>query len=100
MYGRLHGETEVAQDLLELLLFAVATVDGVGVGFDDLALFADVSPQCGVIEVATIGLTHGVVEVLDIGEHCDFFHRLSSRLNQAPGPKSRPVCQPEGLFRE
>jgi hypothetical protein len=31
-----HGEAEVAQDLLELLLFAVAAIDGVGVGLDDL----------------------------------------------------------------
>src|SRR5471030_63221 len=91
------GETQVAQDLLELLLLAVATVDGIGIGFDDLAALADISPQGRVIEVAAMGLAHGVIEVLYVGEHSDLFHRISSwrdsRLNR------RPVCQLESRYR-
>jgi len=52
--------------------------DGIGVRLDDLPARADVSPQGGVIEVAAIGLADGVVEVLHIGEHCNFLHRTSS----------------------
>jgi len=73
----LHGKAQVAQDLLELLLLAVTTVDGIGIRLDDLPARADVSPQGGVVEVAAIRLAHGVVEVLYIGEHCNFLHRTS-----------------------
>ncbi|EJT85254.1 hypothetical protein PPS11_11626 [Pseudomonas putida S11] len=68
-----HIETEVAQDLLELLLLAVATVDGIGHGLDNLTFAADIGPQGGVVEMAAVGLAHGVVEVLHIGEQRDRF---------------------------
>ncbi|MNQ89451.1 hypothetical protein D3C85_1047590 [compost metagenome] len=84
----LYREPQVAQDLLELLLLAVAAVDGIGIGFDNLPALADIGPQGGVVEVAAIRLTHGVVEVLDIGEHRYFFHRTPSL---APRRSSWPL---------
>jgi len=100
-----YREAQVAQDLLELLLLAVTPVDGIGIGFDYLPLLADIRPQRRIVEVATIGLTNGVVEVLDIGEQ-RFSSPLILMAQQRKGwigpqaPKSRPVCQSQGLFRE
>ena len=72
---QLHRETEVAQNLLELLLTRVAAVDGVGIGLDDAPAASDVCPQGGVVEMAAVGLAHGVVEVLHIGEDSDLLRR-------------------------
>ena len=68
------GKAQIAQDLLKLLLFAVTAVDGVGIGLDDLPALADIGPERRIVEVATMALAHGVVEVLHIGEHRDLFH--------------------------
>ncbi len=89
----LHDKAQVAQDLLELLLLAVTAIDRVGIGLDDLPLLADISPQRGVVEMATVGLAHGVVEVLDIGEHCNFFHRVSSWMHTHADHLGRKVAQ-------
>ena len=74
-------------ELLELLLFGVTTVNGIGVRLDDYATAADLGPQHAVVEVAAIDLAHRVVEVLHIGEYGDLLHRESS------GATKAPVCQ-------
>ncbi|MNT13787.1 hypothetical protein D3C72_1487680 [compost metagenome] len=95
-------ETEVTQDLLKLLLLAVTAIDGIGHRLDNLPMLADVSPERGIIEMTAIGLAHGVVEVLHVGEYRDLLHRFSSWRRGAvaglrtPGPFRRPVCQPGG----
>ena len=85
-----HGKTEIAQNLLELLLFAVTPIDGVGIRLDNLPALADIGPQGGVVEVATISLAHGVIEVLYIGEHRDFLHRKSSWRRRAQAGSNDP----------
>jgi hypothetical protein len=61
-----------------LLLLAVATVYGIRIRLDDLATLADVRPQSGIVEVTSMSLTHGVIQVLYVGEHRDSSHPNSS----------------------
>ena len=70
-----YDKTEVAQDLLKLLLLAVTPVNRIGIGLDNFAALADISPQGGVIEMAAIGLANRVLKVLHIREDRNFFHR-------------------------
>ncbi len=60
--------------MLKLLLACVTALDGVGIGLDDGAATADIGPQRRIVEVAAMGLPHGVVEVLYIGEQGDLLH--------------------------
>ncbi|RMN04452.1 hypothetical protein ALQ69_05486 [Pseudomonas savastanoi pv. glycinea] len=93
------GKPQIAQDLLELLLFAVATIDGVGKRVNNLAALADIRPQGGVIEMTAMRLAHGVIQVLHVGEHRDLLHRNSSWRATRPlvtairNVNRRPVCQ-------
>src|SRR5690606_38403786 len=78
----LHGEAQVAQDLLELLLFRIAPVDGVGIGFHHLAPLAQLAQEHPVIEMPAMGLAHRVIEVLHIDEYGKF---LQEQLRFAVG---------------
>src|SRR5690606_18921552 len=64
-----HGEAQVAQDLLELLLLGVATVDGIGVGLGYLTARLQLAQEHAVVEMPAMGLAHGVIQVLHIDEY-------------------------------
>ena len=83
--------------MLKLLLFAVTTVDGVRIGFNNLTALADIGPQGGVIEMAAIRLANRVIEVLHICKDCNFFHRGHLKASRQMGARLKTrgaVCQP------
>ena len=67
-------EANAAQDILELLLFLVAPVDGIGVSIHDHAVTCHLFPELVVIEVAGIGMPGRVIDVLYIDKNADFLH--------------------------
>ena len=62
------------QRLLEFLLTGILTADGVGGCLDNIAFMADLLPEPAVIERPPVGLSGGVIDVLDVSENCDTGH--------------------------
>ncbi len=70
----LYRETHSLKCVLEFLLLVVVTVNCVGCCRDNLAVGADAPQEFLVIELATVCLPAGVVDVLHVGKNGDFLH--------------------------
>ena len=62
------------QCILELELPLVSRVDRVGIGNDDLSTHANFFPKFAIVKLATIDLSGGVVNILDINKYSNPIH--------------------------
>ena len=60
------------QCALKFELAFITAMGGIGLGDDDLSLFAQLLPESPIIELATIGFAGGVVDVLHIDKDGNF----------------------------
>ncbi|AJR08262.1 putative beta-lactamase HcpA [Photobacterium gaetbulicola Gung47] len=70
-------KADTSKDILELALFFVTTMNGIGISRDNLSALGGFGPKGIVIKVTTIGVFDGVVDVLHIDKNSDFFHVYS-----------------------
>ena len=68
---------------LKFELAFITAMGGIGLGDDDLSLFAQLLPESPIIELATIGFTGGVVDVLDIDKDGYFIRDKVSPLRSS-----------------
>ena len=57
---------------LKFELAFITAMGGIGLGDDDITLFAQLLPESPIIELATIGFTGSVVDVLYIDKDSNF----------------------------
>lgn len=66
----------MTQRVLELALLIVGAVNRIGGGLYYVALMQQLLPEAAVVELPAIRLAAGVIDVLHINKHSDFFHRI------------------------
>ena len=73
-----HSEANMPQRVLKFPLTLIATIGGVGVGNRDFAPLRHNFPQRAVVELPTVGVPSGVVDILHVDEQADLFHYVSA----------------------
>lgn len=73
-----HFEADGREDLLKPDLLRVTAIDGIREGMYDFPSRGHNLPERRIIEVTSVGLPHGVEDVLHIDKDCDALHKWSA----------------------